>query len=233
MRVSKKQLMTPVRKATPKVKRELLSETGSRSPWRSSRSSSRLCSTVPTTSKWVGQPGHVIVRAATDAKHESGLSTSCLVVSYGSAMEVWALLMRLSHYLRTRGEVSAVVPRWRAAWARWHSAGVIEIAVKHCFSMYSTEHSFQTQTLSIFHDTRRSGLTDEISSPHASVSTLVLQLFRYSIAFPLASRRTVAILRTPTRLTTTPHSLLWSSNSGALAFADWLAYCHPPLWLPN
>ena len=39
-------------------------------------------------------------------RHEPGLSPLYRVVSYGSAMKVWALLMILSHHLRARGEVS-------------------------------------------------------------------------------------------------------------------------------
>ena len=46
------------------------------------------------------QQAHAIARAATATKHERGLSPLCCVVSYGSAMEVWALLMRSSQYLR-------------------------------------------------------------------------------------------------------------------------------------
>ena len=45
------------------------------------------------------QLARAVVRAATATKHEPGLSPSYLVESYGSAMEVWALLRRLSHYL--------------------------------------------------------------------------------------------------------------------------------------
>ena len=109
-----------------------------------------------------------------------------------SAMEVWALLMRLSHFLRARGEVFAVVPLWRAAWTRCLSVEISEAAAKHCFSLCSTEHPFQTQNLSISHATQRTVPTDElppsrpqkISSPHASVSPRVLQLYRYSILAP-------------------------------------------------
>ena len=44
----------------------------------------------------------LVVRAATATKHEPGLSPSYRVVQYGSAMEVWAFLMRLllSHHSR-------------------------------------------------------------------------------------------------------------------------------------
>ena len=59
-------------------------------------------------------PAHAVVRAATATKHEPGLSPSYRVVSYGSAMEVWALLVRLSNCQRPRSELFAVVPLWRA-----------------------------------------------------------------------------------------------------------------------
>ena len=48
-------------------------------------------------------PAHAVVRAVTATKHELGLSPIYRFVSYGSAMEVLALLLRLSHCLRARG----------------------------------------------------------------------------------------------------------------------------------
>ena len=39
------------------------------------------------------QPARAVVRAVTATKHEPGLSPSCRVVSCGSAMEVWVLLV--------------------------------------------------------------------------------------------------------------------------------------------
>ena len=39
------------------------------------------------------QPARALVRAVTATKHEPGLSPSCRVVSCGSAMEVWVLLV--------------------------------------------------------------------------------------------------------------------------------------------
>ena len=63
-----------------------------------------------------------VVRAVTAEKHEPGLSPLYRVVSCDSAMEAWALLMRLlSHYQRARGVTFAVVPLLRAAWIRWLS----------------------------------------------------------------------------------------------------------------
>ena len=96
---------------------------------------------------------------------------------------------------------------------RWFPVVISEAAAKHCFSLCSTEHPFQIQNLSIFHATQRTWPTDKpplsrlqkISSPRASVSLLVLQLYRYSIGFPHVWRTIFAILRTPTRLVTTPH----------------------------
>ena len=54
-------------------------------------------------------PARAIVRAVTATKHEPGLSPSYRVVSYGSALEVWALLMRLSGCQGARSEGFAVV----------------------------------------------------------------------------------------------------------------------------
>ena len=49
------------------------------------------------------QPAPSCALQLTATKHEPGLSPSSRVVSYGSAVEAWALLMRrLSYYLRTR-----------------------------------------------------------------------------------------------------------------------------------
>ena len=53
-----------------------------------------------------------IVRAVTATKHEPRLPPSYRVVSYGSALEVWALLQR------ARSEGMSVVPPQRAAWIR-------------------------------------------------------------------------------------------------------------------
>ena len=65
------------------------------------------------------QPVRAIVRAVTATKHGPGLSSLHRVVSYVSAIEVWAVLMRLlSHYQRARSEEFAVVPLKRAALTR-------------------------------------------------------------------------------------------------------------------
>ena len=122
----------------------------------------------------------------------------------------------LSHCQRARSEVFAVVPLQRAAWTRWLSVVISEAAAKHCFSLCPTEHPFQIQNLSMFHATQRIGLTDKpppsrlqkVSSPLASAFSLALQLYHCSIGFPDAWRTTSAIQRTPSRLVTTPHSLL-------------------------
>ena len=50
-------------------------------------------------------------------------------------MEVWALLVRISHCLHARGEVSAMVPALRAAWIRWLSAGISDAAAKLFFGV--------------------------------------------------------------------------------------------------
>ena len=126
------------------------------------------------------------------------------------------LLVRSSHYQRARGEVFAVVPRWRAAWTRSLSVVISEAAAKHCFSLCLTEHPFQIQNLSIFRATQGIGPTDaslpcrmhKTSPPRASASLLVLQLYCCSTGFPQVWRTTLATLRTPTLLATTPHSLL-------------------------
>ena len=94
----------------------------------------------------------------------------------------------------------------------------------------------------IFHATQRTGPTDKLPprqprktpSSLASVSPLVLQLYRCSNGFPHAWRTIFAILKTPLRSVTTPHSLLWPNNSGVLVIeechvANWPACCRPPL----
>ena len=87
---------------------------------------------------------------------------------------------------------------------------------KAVFLLCSTEHRSLIQNLSISHATQKSGPTDKplpsrpqkISSPLASVCPLALQLYRCSTGFPHVWRTTSVILRTPTRLVTTPLSSL-------------------------
>ena len=104
-------------------------------------------------------PARAVVRAATATKHELGLSPFDRVVSHCSAVDVWALLVRLSHCQRARSEVFAVVPLWRAAWTRWLSVVISEAVAKHCFSLCSTEQPSQIQSQSDFRATQRTGLT--------------------------------------------------------------------------
>ena len=80
------------------------------------RSSPQL---APVTPQGGCRPARAIVRAVTATKQELGLLPLHRVVSYGSTLEVRALLMRLSsHHQRARGEALAVVPPLRAAWTR-------------------------------------------------------------------------------------------------------------------
>ena len=143
------------------------------------KSASTVLRTCPTS--WLFRCGLVVVDRSCGRlprrcnRHESRAVIVALMscVSCGSGMEVWAFLMRLlSHYLCARGVAFAVVPLWRAA------------ATKHCFSLCSTEHPFEIQNLSIFHATQRTGPTDASLPSHASVSPLVLQLYRCSVGFP-------------------------------------------------
>ena len=114
-------------------------------------------------------------------------------------------------------------------WIRWLSVVISEAAAKHCFTLGSTEHRSQIQNLSIFHATQNTGPTDKpslsrqqkISSPLTSASPLVLQLHRCSTGFLPAWRTTFAIVRTPTRLVTTPLSLQGPNDNGVLAFEEW------------
>ena len=93
-------------------------------------------------------------------RHEARSGIIAFVSSYGSAMEAWVLLMRLSHCQRARSEVFAVVALQRAAWTRWLSVVVSKAASKLCSQLCSTEHTCQTQNLSIFHATQSTGPTD-------------------------------------------------------------------------
>ena len=103
----------------------------------------------------------------------------------------------LSHYLRARGVTYAVVPHWRAAWIRWLSLVTSEASAQTCFELC---YPSQTQNLSNFHSTQRTGPSDaslpsrlqKTSSLHASASPLVQQLHHYSIGFPLVWRTTVS-----------------------------------------
>ena len=78
------------------------------------------------------------------------------------------------------------------------------------------ENSIEIQNLSVVHAIQATGPTDDIlqrhpgktSSPLASAVPLALQLHHCSIGFPDAWRTTYAIQRTPSRLVTTPLSLL-------------------------
>ena len=127
------------------------------------------------------------------AEHEPGLSPSYRVASYGSALEVWALLVRLSHCQRARSEL-----------IRWLSVVIRAAAAKHCFMLCSTEHRSQTRNLSIFHETWKTGTTDKplpsrpqkTSSPLTLASLLAPRLYRCSTGFPHAWLTTFVILRT-------------------------------------
>ena len=58
-------------------------------------------------------------------------------------MEVWALLVTLSHCQRARSEVFVVVPLWRAAVTRWPSVAISAAAAKLSFSLCTTERILQ------------------------------------------------------------------------------------------
>ena len=79
---------------------------------------------------------------------------SCCLVQLSN--EVWAFLVKLSHYQRAQREVFAVVPLLRAAWIHWLSVVISEAAAKH-FSVCSTEHPFQIQNVN-FYRARELGL---------------------------------------------------------------------------
>ena len=74
--------------------------------------SEEIAQIVPVTTRGgVGSqclPARAIVRAVTATKHDLGFSPSYRVVSNGSAMEVWAFMVRLSHHQRALGT-------WRGA----------------------------------------------------------------------------------------------------------------------
>ena len=152
------------------------------------------------------------LRRARCNRHEPGLSPSYRVLSYGSDMEVWAFLARLSHCWRARSEVFAVEPLQRAAWTRWPSVVMSQAAAKHCFRcakrnihvslFFMRPGQLGLQTCHLPSRPRK------MSPPLVSVAPLVPQFHRYSIGFPHVWRAIFAILRTPTRLVTTPHSLL-------------------------
>ena len=149
------------------------------------------------------QPPRAVVRAVNATKHKPGLSPSYRVVSYGSAVEVWALLTRpLSHYMRARGATFAVVPHWRAD-PQWRQARPQQFTDVRCAKNSAL-------LLSIFHETR------ELACGQATFESTAKDIISARISFParaaivplvdwLPAR---AILRTPTRLVTTLHSLL-------------------------
>ena len=74
------------------------------------------------------------MRDVTATKHEPGLSPSYRVVSYGSAMEVWAHVVRLSHCHRARSEGFAVAVL-RATLIRWPSVVISAAAPKLSFML--------------------------------------------------------------------------------------------------
>ena len=112
------------------------------------RSSPQL---APVTPQGGCRPARAIVRAVTATKHELGLLPLHRVVSYGSTLEVRALLMRLSsHHQRARGEALAVVPPLRAAWTRCLPVAISAAAAKPQLSLCSSEHLSQIQNMSIF-----------------------------------------------------------------------------------
>ena len=153
------------------------------------------------------QPALAIARPVTATKHEPGLSPLCRVVSYDSAVEVWAFLVRLSPHQRARSKVFAVVPPWRAAWTRWLSVVISAAAAKAMFiavlngtalsSPEPVSFSCDPESWACGQATSESTAKDIISL--ASVSPLALQLHRCSIGSLHACHTIFAILRTPTR----------------------------------
>ena len=122
---------------------------------------------------------------------------------------------------------------------RWPTVVISAAAAKLCFMLCSTEHWSQIQNKSDFRATQRTGPAvkplpsrpQKRSSALVSACPLVLPLYRCSISFPHAWRMIFVILRTPTRLLTTPHSFLWPSSNGAHVVAEcnavnWTVYWH-------
>ena len=159
---------------------------------------------------------------------------SCCLVRLSN--EGLALFMRLSHFLRESGEVSAVVPRWRAAQIRRISVGMSEAAAKHCFSLCSTKQPFQIQNLSNCHATQRTGPTDE---------PLRIDRKRYRLRSHQICRSCCTC--TATRLASPPEDPDAAGDDCSFfavsqqqwracvrrVLPDWPAYCHPRLWIPD
>ena len=129
---------------------------------------------------------------------------SCCLVRLSN--EVWAFLVKLSHYQRAQRELFAVVPLLRAAWIHWLSVVISEAAAKHFFGVLNGTSISDPEPVN-FHapenwayDKPHPIPPQEKSSPLASVSPLAPQLYHYSIGFPLVWRTIFAILRSPTRL---------------------------------
>ena len=168
-------------------------------------------------------PARAVVRAANATKHEPGLSPSYRVVSYGSALEAWALPMRLLLHLITSVHSAkylfAVVPLWRAAWIRWPS--VVKCAACNkalFFAVLNGTSISDPEPVNFSCDPEELGLRTSHSRVNRTRKYLRShqlpfsrpQLYR---CFQLASRTHVADdLSCPedptTRLVTTPHSLL-------------------------
>ena len=175
------------------------------------------------------QPASAFVRAATATKNEPGLSPSYRVVSYCSAMEVLPLVVVFSLPACTqrsvcRGAASAsrLDPLAFSGDKRDRSKALF-YAVLNGTSISDPEpvtYSCDPENLRV--DCKRDHLR-----------SFVLKLHRCWIGFPHVWRTIFAILRTPTRLVTTLHSLLWPNNSGALVFTEcYVANC-PPYCSPS
>ena len=105
-------------------------------------------------------PARAIVRAVTATKHEPGLSPSHCVVSYGSALEVWALLVGLS----LPGCTQRRIRRGAALASRLDPlafSGDKRGRCKALFSLCSTEQPSQIQNQSKFRATQRTRHTDK------------------------------------------------------------------------
>ena len=154
--------------------------------------------------------------AVTATKHELGLSPLYRVVSYGSALEVWALLMRLSHPACTRRSTcrgaalaSCLDPLAFSGDKRGRSKALF-FAVLNGTSISDPEPvNFSCDPENWACGRAPSEPTAKaVISAHSSFLPLARQMYRYSIGFLHARRTIFATLTIPRRLMTTPHSLL-------------------------
>ena len=131
------------------------------------------------------------------------------IVSYGSAMEVWPLGENILLPVCTQRSIGLVAALASRLDPLALSGEKRSSSKTQFFDVRNGTSISDPEPVNFSCDPENWDLRgNRERSPLATASPLVLQLYRYSIGFPHVWCAIFAILRTPTRMVTTPHSLL-------------------------